>query len=361
MLNEPPKITAFPEVYKGRAVLIVQFKNDAALTKRFRLLAGAAWSRSKQCWYLPDTEQYRKQFKLPAKLPNVKAFEKIFCRENLAAFEQVKEQLILKNYSVSTQRTYLNEFIQFLKVLKHNCASEMTYDKLRKYFAWCLQKEKLSSNLVHSRMNALKFYFEQVLHREDFFYEIPRPKKPLLLPKVISEKQILDLLDATTNMKHRLMLSLCYGMGLRVSELCSLRIAQIDSERMQVHLQSAKGMKDRYVSLPRSILLMLRQYYVQYRPTDYLFEGQYGGQYSVRSAQQVFKNALRSAGINKDVGIHSLRHSFATHLLEAGTDISFIQKLLGHNDIKTTLLYTHVSKKEIDNIESPLDRIMKPK
>jgi site-specific recombinase XerD len=153
------------------------------------------------------------------------------------------------------------------------------------------------------------------------------------------------------------MLKLCYGMGLRVSEIVQLKITDIDSKNMQVFIERAKGKKDRYANLPESILAQLRTYFVAYKPKKYLFEGQYGDQYSIRSAQKVFSDALQKAKINKKVGIHGLRHSFATHLLEAGTDISFIQQLLGHNDLKTTLRYTHVSKKTIKSIQSPLDKL----
>jgi site-specific recombinase XerD len=204
-------------------------------------------------------------------------------------------------------------------------------------------------------LNAVKFYFEQVLHRENFFFEIPRPKKPSKLPQVISVRDIKKLFKVTTNLKHNTMLKLCYGLGLRVSEIVNLKIADIDSGNMQVFIERAKGKKDRYVNLPESILEQLRDYFRQYRPKKYLFEGQTGGQYSIRSCQKVFTEAMRKAGINKAVGIHGLRHSFATHLLENGTDISFIQQLLGHKDIKTTLRYTHVSREAIKNIKSPLD------
>jgi site-specific recombinase XerD len=153
------------------------------------------------------------------------------------------------------------------------------------------------------------------------------------------------------------MLKICYGAGLRVSEIVNLKITDIDSKNMQLFIEKAKGKKDRYVNLPESILEQLRAYYKEYKPKEYLFEGQYGGKYSARSAQKVFQNAMEKAKINKSVGIHGLRHSFATHLLEAGTDIRFIQELLGHKDIKTTLLYTHVTNNSIKNIKSPLDKI----
>lgn len=206
-------------------------------------------------------------------------------------------------------------------------------------------------------MNAIKFYFEQVLHYEKLFFEIPRPKKPAQVPKVISTKDIKKLFDVTLNAKHNLMLKLCYGMGLRVSEIVNIKITDIDSETMQVFIEKAKGKKDRYANLPESILQQLREYYKIYKPEKYLFEGQYGGLYSTRSAQKVFKDALKKARVNKEIGIHGLRHSFATHLLESGTDVKFIQELLGHNDIKTTMRYIHVSKQSLKNVKSPLDNL----
>jgi len=205
-------------------------------------------------------------------------------------------------------------------------------------------------------MNAIKFYFEQVLHREKFFFEeIPRPKKMSSLPKILSKNDIVKIFSKVDNPKHLLMLKLCYGMGLRVSEIVNLKISDIDSRRMLVHIENAKGKKDRYVTLPSSILDDLRNYYRVYRPKIYLFEGQYGGHYAIRSVQTVFKNAMLKANINKSVGIHGLRHSYATHLLECGTDMFFIQKLLGHSNIKTTEIYAKVSNRQLGNIKSPLD------
>ena len=206
-------------------------------------------------------------------------------------------------------------------------------------------------------MNAVKFYFEQVLYRERFFMDIPRPKKPSILPKAISTHDIKKMLKTIENKKHLLLLKMCYGMGLRVSELVHLKITDIDSKRMQVLICAGKGKKDRYVVLPQSVLEELRAYYKEYRPKTYLFEGQNGAQYSVRSVQQVFKNAMKKANINKRVGVHSLRHSYATHLIEQGTDIRFVQDLLGHKDIKTTMIYTGLTDAAKRKIISPLDHL----
>ena len=276
---------------------------------------------------------------------------------NHNAMKEMIGLLKLKGYSNNTIKTYQNEFAQFLIALKNNPVDKCDSQKVRSYMLYCYEQLKLTENTLHSRLNALKFYYEQVLHREKFFVNIPRPKKHLILPKTIHQNDIKKMFDATTNLKHNTMLKLCYGMGLRLSEIINLKIRDIDSRNMQVFIEKSKGKKDRYVNLPQSVLEQLRTYFKKYRPKKYLFEGQDGGQYAKRSLQNVFKNALQKAGINKQVGIHSLRHSYATHLLEQGTDIRFIQELLGHNDIKTTLIYTDVTNKNIRNIISPLDKL----
>jgi integrase/recombinase XerD len=308
---------------------------------------------------VPDIAAYREQFGLNPAITGKAVLAKIHAAQH-PLFLQYQDELKLKGYSTSTQKTYTTEFAQLLCKLGLRTADTLTYEELRRYFKYCIDKEGISTNQYNSRINAVKFYYEQVLKREKFTEYIPRQQKPHILPKVIAEEDIQKLLQSLSNGKHYLMLCLCYGMGLRVSEVVNLKVTDIDSKRMQVLIEAAKGKKDRYVNLPQSIVTSLRAYYLQYKPTLYLFEGQYGGKYSTRSAQSVFKQAMDKAGINKKAGIHSLRHSFATHLLEHGTDISLIQQLLGHNDIKTTLLYTHVSKKELHKVKSALDRINKP-
>ena len=277
---------------------------------------------------------------------------------NQQATTQMIQQLQLKGYSPSTIRCYVNELIQFLAALKNTPAESLTTERVKNYLQYCLVEIKLKEATLHSRLNALKFYYEQVLGKEKFFFEIPRPKKALQLPKVISEEKIIDGLMAVQNSKHRCLLLLAYSAGMRVSEVVSLQITDINSDRMQIHIKSAKGKKDRMVTLSTTILGLLRKYYLLYKPTTWLFDGQYPGEHiSSRCAQQVFKDAYKKLGLPPNCSFHSLRHSFATHLLENGTDITYIQKLLGHNDIKTTLIYTKVSNRDSSKIESPLDKI----
>jgi site-specific recombinase XerD len=190
------------------------------------------------------------------------------------------------------------------------------------------------------------------------FFEIPRPKKPKLLPQVFSQDDIAAIINSVTNKKHKTMLMLGYSAGLRVSEIVSLRTYQIDSARMTIFISQAKGKKDRMVGLSPVLLVMLREYAKEYNPkkTGYLFEGSAAGsQYSTRSVQEVMQSAKTKAGVMKPGGVHSLRHSFATHLIEKGTDVTMIQKLLGHNDIKTTLIYLHTTNKDLLKVISPLD------
>lgn len=342
--------------HRGKEVIWISFPNDRTLINHLRQFTKARWSASQKCWYVPDLAHYRLLFQLPQKSIGKNALQKIH-PVNQPAFKCFHEQMILRAYSPNTIKTYCLEFAQLLYILKSHPVEKLTKDQLRSYCLYCVQKCKLSENQMHSRLNALKFYFEQVLHREKFFFEIPRPKKPSILPRILSTQDIATLFKVTTNLKHLLMLHLCYGMGLRVSEIVHLKIEHIDSKRMQVLIAGAKGKKDRYVSLPQTVLPELKSYYKSYKPKNYLFEGQYGGQYSVRSVQAVFKRAMNKAHIKKAVGIHSLRHSYATHLLEYGTDISYIQKLLGHNSLKTTQRYTHVGQRSIANVKSPLDRL----
>jgi integrase/recombinase XerD len=277
--------------------------------------------------------------------------------EHQVRMRMYEQQLRLKAYSPHTIRTYCNELMQYLNFFSSLDVDQFTSEEIRTYLLHCLQQFKLSENTLHSRINAVKFYYEQVLRQDKIFLDIPRPKRPSILPQVISMQDLQKIFEVTANVKHNTILKLCYGMGLRVSEIVALKVKDVDSRNMQVFIQRGKGKKDRYANLPETLLGQLREYWKQYRPKTYLFEGQDGGMYTVRSAQQVFTAALKKAKINKKVGIHGLRHSYATHLLELGTDITLIQQLLGHQDLKTTMRYTHVSKKIIKSIKSPLDRM----
>jgi site-specific recombinase XerD len=382
-----------PLFYKGQESIAIQCTLSRELETIIRQIKGIKWSQSHRCWYLPFTQAAQKLVKeslvemaviddtmliqyckkkeqvTTTRLAsfstgaNIKTSGNItrsadwkLCSENIAALQRFIEQLKLKAYSASTLKTYRNEFLQLLQILKNKPVDTLTTDDLRRYLIYCFEKLHLSENTLHSRINAIKFYFEQVLGKEKFFWEIPRPKKPFQLPKLLNEEEIENLFKVINNKKHKAMLFTVYSAGLRVSEIINIKLKDIDSSRMQILIERAKGKKDRYVNLSPVLLDVLRSYVKSYKPKFYLFESEATGlAYPARTIQQIFSNAKHKAGIKKDVGIHSLRHSFATHLLEKGTDIRYIKDLLGHFDIRTTERYLHVSKKQLVNITSPLD------
>ncbi len=328
---------------------VVQLKVE--LKNRF---PSAKWSQTNKAWYLPDMRSIRTQLLLTpktfveSKLHNLSS-------ENHIALQKFIHQLELKAYSQNTIRLYVQEFSSLLVLLRNVSVDTLSPERLKDYFLYVLKKDKLKEQTMNSKINAIKFYFEQVLHRPRMFFDIPRPKKPQTLPKMLSKPQVVKLFSVVKNPKHLMLLKLCYGMGLRVSEIVNLRIEDIDGATKRVLIAGAKGKKDRYVQLPESILEDLRLYYKEHKPKKWLFEGAYGGQYSIRSVQAVFKSAMQKANINKTIGIHGLRHSYATHLIESGADIRYLKELLGHNSIKTTQIYTHVTDLSIAKIKSPLD------
>ncbi|APG65392.1 integrase [Tenacibaculum todarodis] len=341
--------------HRKRNVIWISFQykqnlvND--LKKRF---PSAKWSQSNKSWYLPDLPSVRTVLGITQDTKPIKLLNKIGDNNKIALLK-FHEQLVLKAYSPNTIRMYEAEFTHLLIILKHNSVDDLSHKRLKDYFLYCVRVLNMGERKMNGKINAIKFYFEKVMHKPQMFFDIPRPKKPSTLPKMLSKSEIKKLFKQVANQKHLLALKLCYGMGLRVSEIVNIKISNIDSNRMQVLIEGAKGKKDRYVNLPESVLELLREYYKAYKPKNWLFEGQYGGAYSARSVQAVFKRAMKNAGIKKQIGIHGLRHSYATHLLESGADLRFIQQLLGHYNIKTTQIYTHVSNTATSKIKSPLD------
>jgi site-specific recombinase XerD len=346
------------DLHKGQEVIFIFCKFDPELIQIIRRIPGSKWSQSRRAWYVLDREQLRAHFQIPKKSYEPDSLDDI-SSGNARQLERFMEQIKLQGYSPHTLRTYTSEFRVYLRDLKHRPVQEVTYEQLRLYFVYLIDKKGLGENQIHSRINALKFYYEQVLLWERFSIEIPRPKKQLQLPKVLSFEEVQRILTATGNIKHMLILSLCYGTGIRLSEIVNIEIEDMDLYRYKVFIRRGKGKKDRYVNLPTSIIVLLGQYMNIYKPQRYLFEGQYGGRYSVRSVQSVFMQAKHRAGVYKKMGIHGLRHSFATHCHEQGTDLHLLQRLLGHSNIKTTLIYTHVSQRQLEMVVSPLDRMLK--
>jgi integrase/recombinase XerD len=336
--------------FEGAVRIAVIFEKNAELITRIKSIVGSRWSQSLGFWHLPDTDENRLRFKLPLLSTTTPS------EEGILQIEKFKQWLLSKRYSPSTIKTYSEALKSFLIFFREKPIGEITNEDVIVYNNEYILKNKLSSSYQNQIVNAIKLFFQTIRDTKMIVDKIHRPKRSKVLPNVLSKEEIKLILNAHSNIKHKMMLSLIYSCGLRRSELINLKPQDIDSKRNIVLLKNAKGKKDRITPLSPIILEMLRNYYNGYKPKIWLFEGQIvGEQYSEQSLQSVLKQALQKAGITKPVTLHWLRHSYATHLLESGTDLRYIQELLGHSSSKTTEIYTHVSTKSIQQIKSPFD------
>jgi site-specific recombinase XerD len=271
--------------------------------------------------------------------------------------EKKQKNMDIKGYSPRTKKLYLKEIEKFVG---YYCKSpeEISTEEIKDYLHYIITEKKCSSSVLHQAYSAIKFLYVTVLGGKWGFSNIPRMKQEKRLPVILDTSEVLSLVHATSNIKHRAILTVIYSSGLRVSEAAKLKITDIDSKRMQIRVEQAKGSKDRYTILSDFALDILRKYWIAYRPKYWLFNGQGGrGHISVRTIQKIFENCREKAGINKHITVHSLRHSFATHLLEKGTDLHHIQLLMGHSSPKTTTVYLHVKRNDLVKISSPLDSL----
>ena len=266
------------------------------------------------------------------------------------------DKLQVLRYSKSTVKTYVSMFEEFINYYENEKLLNINENDIRA-FLLSLVKRNVSHSYQNQSINAIKFYYEIVLGLPNRHYYIERPKRQEKLPVVLSIEEVQRLLSTVKNLKHKAILITIYSAGLRISEVLELKMSDIQSDRMLIMVRNTKGKKDRTTLLGNKTLQILREYYKQYKPKDYLFEGQNGDKYSSTSVQKVFKRALKNAKINKIATVHTLRHSFATHLLEKGTNLRYIQTLLGHSSPKTTEIYTRVSTVDIENIKNPIDNL----
>ena len=336
--------------HKHEKRIAVYFEKNDEFIARIKKLDGARWSQSLTAWHLPDTEDNRDRFSLKPHSHSIPS------AEGIAQIEKLKQWMRSKRYSESTVTTYSEALKSFLVFYREKPVAEINNEDVIIYNNDYILKKKLSSSYQNQTVNAIKLFFITVRGTKIDIDKIHRPKRAKLLPNVLSKEEVKLILNAHNNIKHKMMLSMIYSCGLRCGELLALEPVHIDSRRNIVLLKNSKGKKDRIVPLSAKILEMLRDYYKVYKPKFYLFEGQTVGlQYDARSLQLILKQALQKSGITKPVTLHWLRHSYATHLLESGTDLRYIQELLGHNSSKTTEIYTHVSTKSIQQIKSPFD------
>lgn len=288
--------------------------------------------------------------------------EMVADRTRPGLFETVRSEMLLRNYSRTTIKTYLSCIRSLVAYFRPHHPRELSNEDLRNYLTHLITVKQFRASSINQAINALRFLYVELYHRPMEVSDLPRPKRERRLPEVLSEEEVRRIFDSVENLKHKTILMLTYSAGLRVGEVVRLRLSDLDEERKLIHLHKAKGAKDRYTVLSPAFLSILAEYLQEYRPKEFLFEGHDRRRhYSERSVQHIFERAVAKAGIAKKVSVHTLRHSFATHLLEAGTDLRYIQELLGHSSSKTTEIYTHVSKRSIEKIVSPLDRVIQIK
>ena len=346
-------------LYQGERVIFIRFAYDIELIKKVKKIRGIRWSPHLKAWYIPDSDEYRGM--LEASFPDFKnetgmqKAEGLSKDDTLAQIEKFTQWLRSKRYSENTVKTYTEALRVFLQFFSGRALNTIGNEDIVIFNNEYILKKKLSASYQVQMVNAVKLFFQTVQNRRLDIEKIHRPKKSKTLPNVLSKEEVKALLEVHGNIKHRAMLSLIYACGLRRGELLHMKIGDIDSKRNIVIISQSKGKKDRIVPLSQKILEMLRDYFRACKPKYWLFEGQTGKQYSEKSLQSVLKQALKKAGILKPVSLHWLRHSYATHLLENGTDLRYIQELLGHNSSKTTEIYTHVSTKNLQQIKSPFD------
>jgi integrase/recombinase XerD len=344
--------------------ITVAFRYNPQFIERVRTIEGRKWHKDEKYWSFPDKdgtlERILEVFKGeeihldPALTPPSPL--KLRGERGELAFEDLRKELVSRKYSYKTVKGYLyynRDFINFID----KKPSQINDSDIKDYLLHLAEEKKSATSTLNQAINALKFYYGTMLKKK-FLYEIKRPRKDKKLPVVLSKEEVAKILSTVDNVKHKAILMLVYSAGLRVGELVRLKPEDVDSKRMLIHVKGAKGRKDRYTLLSGTALVILREYWRKYKPDIWLFGGARDGRYlSTRTVEKILEHACTRAGIKKTISVHTLRHSFATHLLEGGTDLRYIQELLGHAHSKTTEIYTHVSAQSLGKIKSPLDSI----
>ena len=349
-------------------VLKLYFIYNQAVIEAIKQLPLCRWNGTENCWTLPYSE------------PSVKSIREFAVANGLEWIyrEEQKQKVLPPNrsqaklranpetylaklrelrYSTNTIDSYTFMFKEFINYYPDKELGDITEEEIVGYLQYLVTERKISTSYQNQAINAIKFYYERVLGGRRKVYLIERPREEKFLPEVLSQEEVTALLNAIDNLKHKAVLMTIYSGGLRISELINLKIKDIDSNRMQIRIEQGKGKKDRYTLLGQKTLEVLRSYVKQYQPREWLFEGVNYGPFSETSIKKALKTALEKTKITKHVTPHTLRHSFATHLLESGTDLRYIQSLLGHQSTKTTEIYTHITVKGFDQIKNPLDRL----
>jgi len=349
--------------------IAVRFPYDRGMVERIKGVRGRRWDAVKRHWTVPNREGIVEQLvqlfndQQVSVHPSLRQEtadhrEASGGEEGHPIVEQIDQELALRGYSLQTRKSYCSHALRFVQWLGSDPRSASSA-QLRLYLQRMADELGLSPSYCNQARAMLRLLYGEVLRRPWKVEGLPRMKEPRQLPVVLSREEVGRLLGATVNPKHRALLMVAYSAGLRVGEVVSLKASDIDLNRRKIRVRAGKGKKDRYTLLSTVALAALQEYMRAHRPRGWLFPGQNPARHlSVRSAQHIFEHAKGKAGIEKEASFHSLRHAFATHLLEDGVDIRYIQELLGHERIETTQRYTHVAQRGLERIRSPLDGLM---
>jgi integrase/recombinase XerD len=361
-----------PIVHEGRKRILLSFPKDEELISIARRITGGRFTNTYKGWHYEYREDVhaliKNNFSGVANLlyeadltfQRNEIPEKTAAEMHEASFSllrQFNNSLISMRYSEKTIKNYQIIVSIFLRHFKNKSPHEISLAEIEHYNLQEIVQRRQSISYQRQFIGALKLFYKLVPGREKLPEQLLKPRSRKTLPEVLSQQEVKRILDVSLNDKHRCILHCIYAGGLRLGELLNLKLRDVDFDRKIIRIEMGKGGKDRVVGLSERLAEMLINYFAEYKPKEYVFEGQYGGQYSARSVQQIFHRAARAAGIKKEVSVHSLRHSYATHLLEAGTNLRYIQTLLGHSSPKTTMIYTHVARGVVTQVQSPLDRL----
>jgi integrase/recombinase XerD len=393
-------ITLEKIIYKDNQIIALKFDYDEDLIEIVKSIKGKKSDKTNNFWYLPDTKEnlskIRELFKNKALLDlswNKKRQKAITSKEsqvnnNNEVKSNIKEKdikkidsnisdtkysefkvtkrkipkeylkaLETKRCTKNTIKSYKSMFLSFINYFHYKTIDKITEEDIKDFQEYLVRDKKVSNSYQNQSINAIKFYYEHVSKKSKKTLNFERPKREITLPTILTKKEIMEIFKKVSNIKHQCILNLIYSAGLRISEVANLKIEDIDFKKMRINVKSDTDKKDRITLLSEKMLIILKEYYAQYKPKDYIFEGPTGGSYSTRSIDKIFKKALSQTKIKKDATVQTLRHSFATHLLESGVDIKYIKEILGHNSLKTTEIYKHVTKKSLINIRSPFDNM----
>jgi len=369
-MNSLKNIKLSYDTHRGNHVVVVSFQYDKDLLKELKGIGGAKWSQTKKTWYFIESDFNLSRFLHVFKTKSYVDYSdlKTISKAKTDKQEPRKKDkqtipnayydlLDQKRYSDSTKATYINYFGDYVRYFKGRSLEEISVEEINGYILELIRNKKISASQQNQRINAIKFYYDKILGLEKLYISIERPRTAKTLPKVITEEEVSKMLASASTVKNRLIIALIYSAGLRRAELLNLRKEDIIFDKKMIFVRGGKGKRDRTTLLSEYAMEIYKKYLERYKPNYWVLEGPNRKKYSATSVGNIVKRTAKIARVSIEVTPHILRHSFATHLLEQGVDLRYIQELLGHTSNTTTEIYTHVSQKSLANIKSPLDRI----